>query len=89
MKPVIYATPKKFMVAWIISFVSMLGLTGASMQYANHAVQQQNIQERESDRQWCDLIVFYTDYYREQPPRTDTQKRQQALMERRRTELGC
>jgi len=34
-------------------------------------------------------IQFYTDYYRENPPQTELQKRQFALMEKRRIELGC
>lgn len=77
------------MVAWFITFLCMLGLTGAAIQYANYAVAKQNKLERESDRAWCDLIVFYTDYYRENTPQTELQQKQFALMERRRTDLGC
>jgi len=77
------------MFAWIISFVCMLALTGISIQYANYAVSQLNEAERDNDRKWCDLVVFYTDYYRENPPQTELQRRQFALMEHRRTDLGC
>jgi hypothetical protein len=86
---VVYAVPRKFIIAWFVTLACMIGLTGAAIQYANHAVAQQNQLERESDRAWCDLIVFYTDYYRENAPQTELQKKQLALMEKRRNDLGC
>jgi hypothetical protein len=85
----VYAVPRKFIIAWFVTLLCMIVLTGAAIQYANYAVGKQNQLERESDRAWCDLIVFYTDYYRERPPQTDLQQKQFALMERRRTDLGC
>lgn len=85
----LYAVPRKFIVAWFVTFLCMLALTGAAIQYANLAVARQAQQERETDRAWCDLIVFYTDYYRDTPPQTDIQRKQQALMEKRRIDLGC
>jgi len=85
----VYAVPRKFIIAWFVTLACMIALTGAAIQYSNYAVAQQNNLERETDRAWCDLIVFYTDYYRENPPQTELQKRQFALMEKRRIELGC
>lgn len=57
----IYATPKRLYTAWAISFVCMLGLTGASIQYANYV-------DRKSNQNWCELIVDLDERYKRLPP---------------------
>lgn len=56
----IYSTPRAFIVAWLFSFVCMLGLTGAAMLYANAV-------DRRSNQAWCELIVSLDERYQALP----------------------
>lgn len=56
----IYATPRAFMLAWLVSFVCMLALTGAAMLYANSV-------DRKSNQAWCELIVSLDERYQALP----------------------
>lgn len=65
----IYATPRAFVVAWLVSFVVMLALTGAAMQYANYV-------DRKSNRAWCELITGLDERYRSLPGDASPQARE-------------
>lgn len=62
--------------------VAMVVMAIAGVVYTNYV-------DRKNASGWCDLIVFYTDYYRDHPPQTDLQRRQYALMDKRRMDLDC
>lgn len=57
----IYSIPRQFVIAWIISFLCMLGLTGGSMLYATHV-------DRRSNQQWCELIISIDTRYQALSP---------------------
>lgn len=62
MKPTtIYATPRGLIVAWVVSFLCMLGLTGGSMLYATNV-------DRNSNQKWCELIISLDERYQAIPP---------------------
>ncbi len=80
---------KRFLYLIVITLLTaMLSPIGGYV-YITYVNNQRIADERENDREWCDLVVFYTDYYRENPPQSQLQKDQFALMERRRESLGC
>lgn len=69
----IYSTPRRLIVAWVVSFLCMLGLTGGSMMYATYV-------DRRSNQNWCELIVSLDDGYKSLPP--DAPARQRDFAER-------
>lgn len=79
----VYATPRKFMIAWGISFLCMLGLTGAAIQYANHV-------DRQSNQAWCELIGGLDERYQALPPDADVEAKEFAAKIRSlRIKLDC
>lgn len=79
----IYATPRAFIVAWFVSFVVMIALTGAAMQYANYV-------DRKSNRAWCELITGLDERYQALPADASPQAREFAAeVHQLRVELDC
>jgi len=83
-KPVrVFATPRQFSYAWIASFVVMLVLTAASIQYANYV-------DRKSNRAWCKLIVSLDDRYQNPPADSEQDVKEfAATIHDLRMQLGC
>lgn len=87
--PTVVIIKKRFLYLIVITLLTAMFSPLGTIVYVNYVNQQRIADERQNDHEWCDLVVFYTDYYRENPPATDLQKQQFALMEKRRTDLGC
>lgn len=50
--------------------------------------------ERDNDKEWCELIVLYDDYFQKNPPTAERDptgllRKQAEYMHRRRETLGC
>jgi len=60
-----------------------------SIWYTNQVDQKRMSDERENDREWCELITLYTDYYRANPPTTELGQKHAELMQRRHSTLDC
>ncbi len=73
---------RKWIIAQVMFCIAMMLLAGSSIQYANWV-------DRKSNESWCDLINFYTDYYNQNPPATELQRRQADLMHDQAKALGC
>lgn len=54
----------------------------ASVAYTNNVAQR-------NEREWCELLEFYDDYYSSHPPQTPLQQQQSEMMHRRVMALGC
>lgn len=80
---------RKLIIAFCVALLICFSLSTFAIQYVGYVDAKRAEDERKNDREWCDLVVFYTDYYRENPPQTQLQKDQFALMEKRRIDLGC
>jgi len=80
---------RKLIISFCAGLLICFTLAAFAIQYVGYVDSKRASDERQNDREWCDLIVFYTDYYRQSPPQTELQKQQFALMERRRISLGC
>lgn len=65
-------------IALITAMISPLG----TIVYTNYV-------DRKNRHDWCELIVTFSDSYRQNPPETPTAKRVAELMEQRRESLGC
>jgi hypothetical protein len=57
-------------------------MLAASMLYTNHVAQQ-------NEHEWCELLTFYDDYYKTNPPQNPLQERQADMMHRRVKALDC
>ena len=73
---------RKWIVAQVMFCVSMMLLAGAAIQYAGYV-------DRKSNQSWCELIDFYNDYYKKNPPATELQRQQAELMKKQSQRLGC
>lgn len=78
----VYVLPRNLVIGWLVSFACMMVLTGAALQYTNYYV-------NKSNRDWCALVMFYVNYYQENPPTTEIQKQQAELMIDRASTLDC
>lgn len=79
----VYATPRKFMIAWGVSFACMLGLTGTAMFYANNI-------DRQSNQAWCELISGLDERYQALPPDADIEAKEfAAKIHSLRMKLDC
>lgn len=77
----------------IVSFVTALAAALGAIMYAAHVAREteQRVLEanRESDRQWCDIVTTFDDTYRVTPPTTETGKRIAASFRQMRVSFGC
>lgn len=75
--------------AFIVSIISCVAIAVTCILYTNWVDNKREASERKSDRQWCELVTFYDNYYQKNPPQSDLAKQQAALMHARRVSLGC
>lgn len=89
MTVVITRLSHKLRYAIISAFVSCVLIATACITYTNYVDKKREASERKNDHQWCELVTFYDDFYIKNPPTTEIQKQQAALMHARRISLGC
>ena len=72
----------------VISSV-LLALTGFF--YTNYVDRKRAADERQNDRDWCPIVVFYDDFYTAHPDRIQTKEQATfvKLMSERRKQLAC
>lgn len=74
--------PKGVMYALIVSYVCALVSAIIAIQYANYV-------DRQSNQQWCTLIVSVDDAYQESPATNPSGKRVAESIHKLRTDFGC
>lgn len=96
MEPTVAAKTTKWNRRYTIGMVILAYLLMAvsGYLYTNYVDRKREAAERESDRQWCEIIVFYDDLYKANPPNPESpnyavSKKNQELMHNRRIELKC
>lgn len=87
--PVVAKLSFKVRYAIFSSVVSVALIGAVCITYTNYVDGKREASERRSDQQWCELVTFYDDYYTKNPPTTELQRMQAALMHARRISLGC
>lgn len=65
-----------------VSMMCAFLAAGASMLYANRVA-------RESNRQWCDIVVTMDDSYRQTPPQTPAGRKFADAIAKLRNDFGC
>jgi hypothetical protein len=55
---------RKFIVAWIVSYVCMMVMAIASIQWANYI-------DKRSNQRWCGIVNLFNETYVESPPPTE------------------
>lgn len=78
----------------LINIVTLIVFAVLSLLYTNYVDEKRAQDERDNDREWCDLIVLYDDYFQANPPQGTTEqaqllKHQAQHMHQRRISLGC
>lgn len=82
--------------AWMLlmNIVMLIMFVVIGYLYINHVDRKRAADERDNDREWCELIVLYDDYFQKNPPvverdPTGLLQQQARYMHRRRQTLGC
>lgn len=78
---------RKYVISMVV--ISYVLLAGMLIGYTTWVDYKREANERKSDRQWCELVTFYDNYYQKNPPQSDLAKQQAILMHARRESLGC
>lgn len=81
-KPTYLMVPRKLMITWIASFICMVIMTSASIQWAYYI-------DKRSNQRWCGLVVLFNDAYRVNPPSTSLGKKIALEMLQLQTEFSC
>jgi hypothetical protein len=68
--------------ALLIAFVSSLVMGVVAVQYANHV-------DRQSNQQWCEIVVTLDETYDKQPPQSESGKVIAREMKRMRHDFDC
>lgn len=65
LEPQYIMVPRKFIIAWIVTFVVMIVLTGVAIQWANYV-------DQRSNRRWCGIVQVFDEEYNNNPPKPNT-----------------
>lgn len=90
-------TVKPVIRSLVISLAGMVVIAVAGLWYTNHVDQQAEERTRiataaaiaDSNRKWCDIVAFFDDTYKANPPTTETGKRLSVFFAARRIDFGC
>lgn len=63
-KPTYLVVPRKFVIAWIASFICSIIMCIVSVQWSAY------INEK-SNKKWCGIVVMFDDTYKQTPPPPD------------------
>jgi hypothetical protein len=81
--------PRSLVYVILIQTLSFFVIVIGGTLYINHVDEKRAEAERKQDQQWCELIVTFDEAYRSSPPSSETARKIQELMHRRRETLGC
>lgn len=72
--------PRKLVIAWIVSFICMMIMTGSAIQWANYV-------DRRSNKQWCTFFAVLDN--NSSPPRNQTDIDRRKAFDDLTKGLGC
>lgn len=75
----------------VVNAISCLLLAVMGIAYTTVVDNRRAADERQNDREWCDIVVFYDDFYGAHPERITTEEQRHFvdLMNTRRKNLDC
>jgi hypothetical protein len=81
-KPTYIMVPRKLVTAWVVSFITMLVMVCATIQWAYYI-------DKRSNQRWCGLVKLFNEEYKKEPPTNDLGKNIAREMLKIQNSFGC